>query len=691
MFNWRSYPIIRFILPLIAGILCAIHAEMDYWGWIDVFIISVLLLISIKYLGIGKSYQWNWLHGVLANVTLFVGGILLVAWHTPSNQDDFYMHQFNQDWIIGEVETPPVEKANTYQVRIDVKAIYSGDLSEASGTILAYIRKDTAAARLDYGQLIAFKPVLEEIDGPRNPGQFNYKRYMRFQGITERCYLTPELWLDLGINDGSALMQMAHSLRRKFLKILSKSGVSESQMPIASALILGERESLDEETKKAYSTAGAMHVLAVSGLHVGIIYIVLNFALRFLDRTRRSKVMKAILLLSVLWLYALITGLSPSVLRATTMFSFMVVAGALNRQTNIYNTIAASAFLLLIINPFLIMQVGFQLSYLAVLGIIYFQPKIYGWFYFRHKASDYLWKITSVSIAAQIATFPLGLFYFHQFPVYFFVSNVVVIPCAAIILVLGLLTILTGFSDIISGWFGSILNYVILFLNGAVNWIEALPLSLIEGISISAIGCWLLYLTIGALITAIEQRRLRYLTISMVFLLMLFATDLYEDMMHSNSSQISIYSTNGHFAMDCIQGNEHVFVAAPDYYQDRRQLSFHVKNHWSQLDLAEEKFVPLRDTASIVNLNFDKIGDLICFRGKTVGILSPDTRWKPSFRPDILYVDDFWLYFEDTVRFKGSQLVFSENVRSWQLEQLAITDYHWLGDRAFVLDMSANR
>jgi competence protein ComEC len=685
VFNWRHYPIIRFILPFIAGILFGIYSSVEGMGWAYVAAGLTALMIAFKIFKLGSSYKFNWLNGVIANAALFTLAVFLVIWNTPNLQQDFYKNQ-SYTWIVAKIKSPLVEKEKTYQAKLEIQAtVTKGIATEASGTILTYLEKSHKTEQLPYGQIIAIQIELNEIDGPKNPGQFNYQEYMRFHGIYESGYVPANKLVDLQMNEGVFFMEIADGLRKRFLTVLKSSGLETEQFPIASALVLGQREFLDPDTIRSYSSAGAMHVLAVSGLHVGIIYMVLNFLLQFLDRKRRSKIIKAVILLLILWIYAMITGLSPSVLRATTMFSFIIIAAAMNRNTNVYNTIAASALLLLVIDPFLIMQVGFQLSYLAVLGIIYFQPKIYNLFYFRNKLLNYVWQISAVSIAAQLATFPLGLLYFHQFPVYFIVSNLIVIPCAFIILALGMVTIATGFSDIVSGWFGYLLNKVIWILNQGVGWIESLPFSLIEGVAISVVGCWLLYFAVFGLVGAIERRKFGFIIASASFILILFAIDFAEDVEQKSAQEICVYSTRSSLAIDFIKGNEHVFVSSELFYSDWSQMLFHVKHNWYEQDLNSAHFVRTQEDSIIHELGFEKQQNLMNFYGKLICFLDALSANGPSIAVDVLIVDDFWKYYNNRSNLKCNQLVFTESVSNWQLDKLEGSNFHSLKDGAFLL------
>lgn len=227
-----------------------------------------------------------------------------------------------------------------------------------------------------------------------------------------------------------------------------------------------------------------MHILAVSGLHVGIIFIILSKLLFFLERHKYGKILQSALIILILIFYAMLTGLSNSVIRATIMFIFICFGRMFTRQVNIYNTLSASAFIMLLYNPYSIMDVGFQLSYLAVISIVFFQPKIYSLLNLRYKFPDYIWQLVSVAIAAQIATFPLTIHYFNQFPVYFILSNILIIPFVSIIIYGALILFCFSFSTNISYIIAKGLQLITLVLNKNVEFIKDLPLSKIDSLII---------------------------------------------------------------------------------------------------------------------------------------------------------------------------------------------------------------
>jgi len=657
----------------------------DLWG---VFaLLSLGLLIVLKLSGVTRTFRITWVFGILANTALFTTAVFLVIWNTPSTKSDFYQNFRSSDnCFIASINSSLIEKPRSFQVKLNVRCVVDSiGCHESSGLLLGYLEKDTLTERLRYGDLVVIRADFNSIEGPKNPGQFDFRRFMNYQGIYESGYIRSEELIYLNRNDGFFLLSYAEQLRKESLKLLERSGIQNEQFAVASALLLGQRDYLDAETIEAYSNAGAMHVLAVSGLHVGILYLFLNFILGFMDRWKQGTVLKCILILSSLWLYAMITGLSPSVLRATIMFSFVILAIAVNRKSNIYNTIAASGLLLLFVDPFLLFHVGFQLSYLAVLGIIYFQPKIYRIVHFKNKVLKYIWKITTVSIAAQIATFPICIYYFHQFPIYFLLSNLIVIPGAAIIFVLGIFSIATGFSETLSGYFGYLLNDVIWLLNGGVKAINKLPFSVIEGLVISLFSCCLLYFSILSVVAAVEQKKFRLLYACAFSLLLFVSLDIYEDHQLRKNKLICFYNVRGNLGLDCIVENRHVFVSHDTLYKDHKLMKFQIINNWNSLDLAKECFVNISSDKEIERLYFRKYKNLIQFRSNLVCLLLNDDHKIPDVELDVLFVDDFWSFYDQRESVNAKKIVFSDNVYLWQLRKLKISDYHWIKKGAFEL------
>lgn len=487
---WNRAPFIRLIIPFIFGVVLEIQNDELVDFSLPLFLIfTCAFIIGAIYNFKNNLIQSAKIVGTLLLLAIFFGGYNY-AWFSRSiHYNTHFSHVAeNQAIYKGVIYEPPQEKSRSVKAFISIHEIESNGESKACiGNLLVYFQKSDDALNLQYGDEIVFSANPNEIKPPDNPAQFDFKSYLKNNDIYHQAYIKEGTWQRLNTNQANQLKYFAFQSRRKLLKILDSTIDDEENLAVGSALILGYKDRLDPEILRSFSSAGAMHVLAVSGLHVGIIFIVLQALFKnFGKRRTELKIVKVAVMLIALWLYAFITGMSPSVMRAALMFSFIVVGQNINRSTNIYNTLSASAFLLILFDPHIVVKVGFQLSYLAVIGIVYLHPKLYGLYNPKNWLVDKVWSITCVSCAAQLATFPLGLYYFHQFPVYFFISNLIVIPFATGILYTGILLLILhplGLGEFFTG----LLNWMLNFLNKSVVFVEEIPFSLIYG---NYVGVW---------------------------------------------------------------------------------------------------------------------------------------------------------------------------------------------------------
>ncbi|GHN02801.1 hypothetical protein WSM22_42900 [Cytophagales bacterium WSM2-2] len=351
----------------------------------------------------------------------------------------------------------------------------------------------------------------------------------------------------------------------------------QDEQGIAMGLVLGVTDGIDNELQSAYAASGAMHVLAVSGMHIGIIYAIILFLFKPLDKFKGSKWIVAIVSLVCLWTFSFVTGNSPSVLRAVTMFSFIAFARPFGKRTNIYNTLAASVFVLLIYNPYLIMSVGFQLSYLAVLGIVYLQRPLYNLWDINNFIGDWVWQITCVSLAAQVATFALGLLFFHQFPTYFLISNLFVIPLSSLVLVVGIFLLAVNFISPLASLTGWILEWMIKALNWIVFKTEALPVSLINNIHISILQCWILMGILLSLILLFEFRSIRWLYLAFGLAVLFTFIQWTHFSKEVDQKQFIVYSIGGHQAFEFIDRGNSYFRIDSLMEKDPDRVRFHIQ------------------------------------------------------------------------------------------------------------------
>ncbi|MDH5380504.1 MAG: ComEC/Rec2 family competence protein, partial [Cyclobacteriaceae bacterium] len=298
-------------------------------------------------------------------------------------------------------------------------------------------------------------------------------------------------------------------IRNSSNSIINKFIASVRERSVLKALLLGDKSELSEETKVQYSKAGAMHVLAVSGLHVGVTYLMLTFLLGYIPYLKNSKVIKGVLVISFLWFYAFFTGMSPSVVRAVSMFSLFAFAELINRKSSILNTVFFTAFVMLLFDPLLLFQVGFQLSFMAVLGIVIFNPIFAKFFTFNSKVLNYCWKIVSVSLAAQVTTLPIVLFYFHQFPVLFLITNLIILPVMPLIMVGGTILLFFG-NTFLAVLTGKVLGWLLCFINETIKIISSFEFSVIDNIHFDLDKVIIFYLLLVLLSLWLWKRKFLY-------------------------------------------------------------------------------------------------------------------------------------------------------------------------------------
>jgi len=618
-------PLVRLIVPFIAGIIIAIyfpynHSFSFYFLFVLIGLLSIITL-SPKY---HLAYKNSWWFGVFSAIVLFMSAYQLTIYHTDKFNLNHYSKSVAENTLVHvKIIEQPVEKEKSMKVVAEVMELKQGNhWKKASGKSMLYFKKDSNALMLSYGDELVLTTIFKEVLPPQNPGEFNYKQYLSFHQIYQQGYVGSADWVFTGVNSGNTIRSLAIDLRNKLLTVLKKQNVNGAEFAVGAALLLGYEDKLDAETLSAYSSTGAMHVLSVSGLHVGIIFLVLNSLLFFTDKFKHGTIIKAIVLILCLWLYATITGLSPSVLRAATMFSFIIIGKSFKRYTNIYNTLAASAFLLLLINPYIIMEVGFQLSYLAVLGIVAIQPKIYDWIEFDNRLLDQIWSISSVSIAAQIATFPLGLHYFHQFPNYFLLSNLIVIPISTIIIYLGISLLFLAKMPIVVGVIAIGFTWSIWLLNASVKWIEKLPFALLDGISISVLETWLIYALIVSAFIYFQIRKYKILIFSLAVMVFVLFIQIIEQHEQLKQKKMVIYNVPKTSAVDFISGKQNVLLADSLFANNESRLLFHVKHNWWDLGVSSNQIV----VADFKNEQLKIKNNAIQFYDKTMVIVNKNSK-----------------------------------------------------------------
>ncbi len=590
----KQLPFVRLIFPFILGIILQIFFEynFNYYSIIAVVVLVLLILTEFNFKD-SFSYQYRFISGILLNLLLVVLGSWLVSVNTPKFFKD-YNEELVSEAIIME---PPVEKLNSYKTFAEVKRYSTNNnVVISNDKIVIYFEKDISVKNLYYGDKIIFKSRIYKIKNSGNPYEFNYKEFLFRKGICAQTYIKKEDWKKISEDNASFIYSFAYKLRENLADVYKRYGIDNQQFAILQALTLGNKSEIEEETRKAFVASGAMHILAVSGLHVGIIFLMLNFFLKFLDKFKNDrfnygKYIKAFILIVFLWVFAFVSGLSPSVSRAALMFTFVIFGKTMQSRVNIYNSLAISAFILLLIDPYKITSVGFQLSYSAVIAIVHFQPKIIDLFVIKNKILYYVWSLTAVSIAAQIGTAPISLYYFHIFPNYFILTNILVIPLATAIIYSAAGLLLTSTIPYLSDFFAFALKKLIFALNYSVNNIEALPFSNFENISFNFSDLIFSILVITMISFYFHYKQTKDLLISLFVLLLWLGINTTRKVYKNLNNQVFVYNIKDVSTINFI-GEKNILLADNSVLNsDIKKYSF--LNNWMHFNKKNYEFIDI--------------------------------------------------------------------------------------------------
>nr|WP_242513681.1 ComEC/Rec2 family competence protein [Galbibacter mesophilus] len=413
---------------------------------------------------------------------------------------------------------------------------------EAQGKFLFSLERDslTEVQLLKVDDIYETQSSLKEIPSPLNPHQFNYKNYLKSHQVHRQLTVTSEA-IQLKSSETNTLRGLAARFHDNINHKLEKYD-HPNEIAVVKALLLGQRQDISAITYQQYAAAGAIHLLAISGLHVGLVLLFLNFLLKPIENLRRGKLIKLILTIIILWSFALVAGLSASVVRAVTMFSFIAYGMHLNRTHNIYHAIISSMFIILLFKPSFIFDVGFQLSYTAVLGIVWIQPLLSRYWIPRNKVSLYFWQLLTVTFAAQLSVLPLSLYYFHQFPSLFFLSNLIIVPCIGVLLGLGFLLIALLLLNVLPNWLANLYFEAINLMNSFVAWIANQEAFLFQYIhhfnEFKLIASYILIIALALLLQTKNRRRTVFFFGS---ILLLIATFIYEHKVANRKNRLIVF------------------------------------------------------------------------------------------------------------------------------------------------------
>ncbi|HTA27073.1 MAG TPA: ComEC/Rec2 family competence protein [Bacteroidia bacterium] len=576
-------PFVRILIPFALGIITELSfPSHSIFFYLSILSLCIIYLWNWREKIKGAEYSLRWINGLWVGIFLFSCGYSISLLHTPDENKNFVGHicEGGRDSMVVALISIPQEKQKTIKTAGEITGVIkNGILVKTNGKALFYFHKDSIAEKLNYGDELVVYSQLNEIEAPTNPDEFNYKQFLQTRGITYECYASAYNYSLIGNNNSNALLRFANNSRKNLATLLhEKIGGNEAE--VASAILLGYREDLSRQVTQSFIDSGVVHVICVAGLHVGIIFLLLSYLIVFPAKFKHGKLMSVVLILILLWLYALFTGFATPVLRATIMFSFLTIGRHFRKYTNTVNTLAASAFIMLLFDPFSIADSGFQLSYLSVLGIIVIYKTLLSIFHPENFMLKKIWELVCVSIACQVAVLPLSILYFHQFPNYFLLANILIVPLLTVVICVGILFFLTSWIPSISVAAAWLLKKCLLLMNIIVSGVAHMPFSVTKGISISTVEVLLLFLFIIFLVMFFSSRKYYALVSGLCAIVLFLSIEAVKKAIHSGQQLFTVYNIPGKSAATFISGNQSLM---PFSKVDSSDIAMHIQYNWWKL------------------------------------------------------------------------------------------------------------
>ncbi|NCI45373.1 ComEC/Rec2 family competence protein [Sediminibacterium soli] len=576
---WKQLPFLRLLIALCTGILLQYYLPVPPGLSAAISGMAFLLLLLLLRSKSALPFRFRWINGVLVSVLFTEMGSLLLYTHDNRNDTHCVTNLISDGvsvLLVGTSE-PLTEKPRSVKTIAKAEAAWqNGRWIRASGSIMLYFKKDRPID-LPYGTQLLIRARLQPIRNSGNPAAFDYRAYCASQNIFYQAYLQEKDYRITGKKTGSILAEVLFETREKVLAALRKYIPGKKEAGVAEALLIGYRNDLDKELVQSYSNTGVVHIIAISGLHLGMIYGLLLFLFSPFKRQAWIRWIKPVTILLVLWGFCLLTGAAASILRSAVMFSFIVVGESLGRKTQVYNTLAASACCLLVYNPWFLWDVGFQLSYAAVTGILLFMKPICRLVYCRNKLLGGIWQLHAISLSAQVLTLPLLLYYFHQFPNLFLFTNFIAVPLSGLILYGELLLIALSWLPVAGVLIGQTLSFLIAQMNGVIERTDRLPFVVTDAIHADLATAVLVFFVITTAAVWLLHKRKDFALVSLAGLSAILCWRMCWQFRCGRQQKLIVYHIPKRSAVDIMLGQNCLFLHTIPAAERKAANSFYLK------------------------------------------------------------------------------------------------------------------
>lgn len=636
MIIWNKAPVCRILFPYLIGIPFGYFVELHLFiPYLIAACVSCWLVLALFPFQFWQRNKRAYLFSVL----VFCVSVLLTTYQKSFWQKPYFKSYLtNQANLRLQLLEPFSEKSNSMKTVAEVVSVNDSTKEQSSfGKIIVYCQKNPALLKLGYGDELIAKNRISPIRSASNPFEFDAKKHLSHQAVYYSCYLKNTDYRTVLSSGSVSIRRLGYQVRDYCIEVFRKHGLQGEEFAVASAMILGFEDELNPQIISYFSASGAMHLLSVSGLHIAFVYIILTFLLKPLRRFKWGSKAEFVITVFVLWFYAIVTGFSPPVLRSAMMFSFAVYAKTFNKKLNMFNVCATAALFILVVQPLALFDVGFQLSFMALVSILLVQPFLSEFYHSKHVLIQKTWELIAVSIAATVLTLPFTFYYFHQFPNYFLLVNLLVIPLSTVLLYLGFAALIFSFIPPLSQLLVWVLMYVTRLLNAVLRFDEQLPFSVTKNIYFSDLSLMLLAVALGCFIYYLHFSQQRFKRISLALLLMFLFDSSFDYASKINRQQITFYSIRKHVAIDFISSYSGVLLADTSMLRQAQSVMHHIQPN--RIANYATSFTECSLQSDMQQESFMKVKSIVRFHGKTILIpQKEDLSWLLSRKIKFDYV-----------------------------------------------------
>jgi competence protein ComEC len=615
------FPLAKISLAFIIGIV-----SFQYYKpspiWVFGSVLFCVFLLLVFHLLSRTKNNFKLIFGVLSLLTSLLLGVASSIIHKETYNSLHYTNQikdYENQHLIRLVINEKLK--NTQKNTRYISTIRSVDKQQSFGKIILNIKKPNQIDSIKIGAELNVIGMLYKNKGSFNPNQFDYGKYLENQEIYAQVYANESQVKVIGKQ--KTIWSQFSNFRTKIIENLALSNFKKEELNILIALLLGQQQDISPEILKDYQYAGAVHILSVSGLHVGFILMFITFLLKPMSNSKRNAILKLAVILISLWTYGILAGLSASVVRSVTMFSFVAIGIHLKRTVNIFHTLLVSMLLILLWKPSFLFDVGFQLSYLALFFILWLQPLLSNIWQPKNRIIQYIWDIVTVSTAAQIGAMPLSIYYFHQFPGLFFITNIIVLPLLGVIMIIGLIAIIIACFGIVPFVIAKPLEFLIEFLNSIIHWVATFEDFIIKNISFNKEMLVASYLVIIFSVIWFKKKEFNTLILTLISIVLLQCVFIYTKFKTENAHELIVFNAKKH-SIITERKNDLVTVYSND------SILENIDNNLAIQSYLIGNFCKIEEKKNI--------GNLFYFKNKKILIIDSSSVYLEKTKPDILIV-----------------------------------------------------